>query len=157
MCLAQIFGEARILALQLQIFFLQWIALGFRPAFPWSQRFEHAVGPLAPPIGQQRRVQSFATEQSANAAGCGGNRFGFLQDTLFVLRSEATALRSGNYFGIKWRDRPGAGRRFGCRCTSLRLKRRAFAPFRASQTPGRKNNTMRIPVHLYLFLSRPAH
>jgi hypothetical protein len=52
--LAQIFGQACILTLQLLIFFFQWMALGLRPAFPRGQRFADAVGPFAPPIGQQR-------------------------------------------------------------------------------------------------------
>jgi hypothetical protein len=39
---------------------------------------------------------------------------------------------------------------------SLRLAALAFAPFRASQSPWRKN-TKSITVHLVLFLSRPAH
>ncbi len=48
------------------------------------------------------------------------------------------------------------GARFGCRSTALRLASLAFAPFRDSQTP-RGKNTKRIPAHLFLFLSRPAH
>jgi hypothetical protein len=41
--------------------------------------------------------------------------------------------------------------------TALRLASLASAPFRASQTPRRKNNTKRISDHRFLFLSRPAH
>src|SRR5882724_12541293 len=69
---------------------------------------------------------------------------------------ESTPLGFGNHFGIRSRDRPGAGDRFGCRSTALRLASLAFAPFRASQSP-RGKNTKRNATHLFLFLSRPAH
>src|SRR5260370_26373867 len=105
------------------------------------QRTADAVGPLAPPIGQQGRVQSFATEKSANAAWRGGNRFGFREDALLVFRGETTPLGFGNHFGIWRRNRPGADRRFGCRSTPPPLATLSLAPFPASQTPRRKNNT----------------
>jgi len=67
--------------------------------------FANAVGSLPPPIGQQRRVQSFAAQQRTKATSRRRGDFGFSQNTLFVLRSEGTALRSGNHFGIKRHDR----------------------------------------------------
>src|ERR1019366_9026094 len=42
-CLAQIFGPARILTFQLLIFFFSWIALGLRTTLLWSQRLANAV------------------------------------------------------------------------------------------------------------------
>jgi len=63
--LTQIFGQARILAEKFLDFLFHGIALGLRPALLRSQGLADAVGPLSPPIGQQRRVQTFAAEQSA--------------------------------------------------------------------------------------------
>jgi len=40
--------------------------------------------------------------------------------------------------------------------TPLRLASLAFASFRGSQTPRGKNNTKRIPIHLWSLLSRPT-
>jgi hypothetical protein len=71
----------------------------------------------APPIGQQRRVQSFAAEQRTNAAWYGGNSFRLREDALLVLCSEATPLGFGNYFGIARRGQCRSNGRFGCRCT----------------------------------------
>jgi hypothetical protein len=50
--LAQFFSQACVLALQLQIFFFQWIALGLGSSLLRSQRFEDAAGPFTPPGGQ---------------------------------------------------------------------------------------------------------
>ena len=155
--LTQIFGQACVLAAKLLDFFFHRIALGLRPALLRSQRLEDAMGPLAPPVGQQRRVQTFAAEKGAKATSRRRSDFGFLQDALFVLSCVGPPLRFGNYFGIRPRPADPIGARFGCRCTALRLASLAFAPFRASQSPRGKNNTKRIPVHLFLFLSRPAH
>ena len=47
--LAQFFRQTGILALQLQIFLFQWIALGLGPSLLRSQRFQDAVGPLTSP------------------------------------------------------------------------------------------------------------
>src|SRR5437879_13096878 len=116
------------------------MALKLRATLLWSQCLTDAVGPLAPPIGQQRRVQSFATEKSANDAWRGGNRFGFRENALLVFRSETTPLGFGNHFGIWRRNRPRAGRRSGSRPTALRHATLACAPFRASRTPRRSNN-----------------
>src|SRR5882724_7179559 len=80
MRLAQLLSQPRILALQFQIFFLQWITPGLRPAFLWSQRFENAVGPFTPPGCQQRRVQTFTAQESSEAASRSSGGFGFLQD-----------------------------------------------------------------------------
>jgi len=38
-----------------------------RPAFLWSQSLEDFLGPLSPPVGQQRRVQTFAAEKGTQA------------------------------------------------------------------------------------------
>src|SRR5205807_5870030 len=144
-----IFGETCILSLQLQVFFFQRISLGLRPAFLWGQRLEDSLGPLPPPVSQQRRVQTFAAEKGAQATSRRRSNFGFFKDALFVLRCVGPPLRYGNYLGIRPRSRHRIGARFGCRCTALRLaRRRASASFRGSQTPRGKSNTKRIPVHL---------
>ena len=157
--LAQIFGEARVLTAQLLDFLVHRMALGLRPAFPRGQRFADAVGPFAPPIGQQGRVQTFAAEKRADAAGSGGSRLGLGHDALFVLGGVGAPLRFSDHFGIRPRSQWRIGTRFGCRCTALRLATLAFAPFRASQSlKGNTSiNTKRISVHLCFFLSRPAH
>jgi hypothetical protein len=155
--LTQIFGQACVLTAKFLDFFFHRVALGLRPAFLWGQSLEDSMGPLAPPVGQQRRVQTFAAEKGAKATSRRRSDFGFLQDALFVLSCVGPPLRFGNYFGIRARSRHRIGARFGCRCTALRLASRAFAPFRDSQAPRGKNNTKRIPVHFCLFLSRPAH
>jgi hypothetical protein len=79
--------------------------------------------------------------------------------SFFRLSIKPISFRIGfrDHFGIRPRGQQRIGACFGCHSTPLRLARRAFAPFRGSQTPSRKNNTKRISVHLYLFLSRPAH
>src|ERR1019366_3488859 len=69
MSLPQIFAEARILTLQLLHFFRHGIALGLRPTLLRSQGLPDSMGPLSPPIGQQRGVQTFATEKGADPAG----------------------------------------------------------------------------------------
>src|SRR5450759_2375781 len=66
MSLPQIFAEARILTLQLLHFFRHGIALGLRPTLLRSQGLPDSMGPLSPPIGQQRGVQTFATEKGAD-------------------------------------------------------------------------------------------
>src|ERR1019366_7936878 len=94
--LPQIFAEARILTLQLLHFFRHGIALGLGPALLRSQGLPDPMGSISPPIGQQRGVQTFATEKGADAAGCGGSRLRFLQDAQFVFRGVATPLRSSS-------------------------------------------------------------
>src|SRR6266436_2901253 len=83
--------------------------------------------------------------------------FGFFEDALFVLSCVGPPLRFGHHFWIWSRAQNRIGARFGYRSTALRLAPLPFAPFRDSQTPRRKNNTKRIPVHLFPFLSRPTH
>jgi hypothetical protein len=78
MRLPQIFTQAGILTAKLLIFFFQWIALGLRPTFLRGQSFEDSLGPLSPPIGQQRRVQTFAAEKGAKATSRCRSYFGFL-------------------------------------------------------------------------------
>ena len=107
--LPQIFAEARIVTLQLLHFFRHGIALGLGPALLRSQGLPDPMGSLSPPIGQQRGVQTFATEKVADGAGCGGSRLCFLQDVQFVFRSVATPLGSGHHFGVRTRGRQGAG------------------------------------------------
>src|SRR2546423_349030 len=94
--LTQIFGQARILAEKFLDFLFQGIVLGLRPALLRSQGLRDAVGPLSPPIGQQRRVQTFAAEQSAQAASRRSSRFGLQQDALFVFSGVGTPLNTNN-------------------------------------------------------------
>src|ERR1700688_973032 len=145
-----------ILAAELLEFFLPRIVFGLRSTFPRSQSLANSIGSLSPPIGQQRRVQTFAAKQSADATRYGSSSLSLDQDALFVLRGIGAAFGFGNHFGMRRRDRPGAGARFGWRSTALRLASLAFAPFRASQSP-RGKNTKRNATHVFLFLSRPAH
>ena len=150
----QIFSETCVLALQLQIFFFQWMALGLRPALLWSQRFTDALGLLVPPIGQQRRVQSFAAEQRTKTASRRRSRFGFLQDALFVFRGETTPLGFGNHFGVRRRDRPGVGCCFGCRCTTLRLAKLASLRSAPAKRPGERATPREFPfISAFFFLA----
>jgi hypothetical protein len=132
--LTQIFGETGILATKLLDFFFPRIAFGLRPTFPWSQSLANSIGSLSPPISQQRRVQTFAAKQSADATWYGSSSLGLDQDALFVLRGIGAPFGFGNHLGIRRPDRPGAGARFGCRSTALRLASLTFAPFRARAT-----------------------
>jgi hypothetical protein len=113
--LAQVFGQTRILTLQLLIFFFQWIVLE-----TLDHVFVESAPRVSPPMGQQRRVQTCAAQQSANAAWCSGSRFSLREDALFVLSRVGAPLGFGNHFGIRRRDRPGVGARFACRSTALR-------------------------------------
>ncbi len=152
----QIFTQACILTSKLLIFFFEWIALGLQPAFLRSQRFADAQVTFPPPDIEERGVQALPAEQRAHATACSRSGFGFLQVVLFIFSGVGPPLWFGNHFGVKMRGRTAASARFGCRCTALRLVTLAFALFRNSQTP-RTQNTKRIPGHLSLFLSRPAH
>jgi len=154
--LTQIFTQVRILTAKLLGFLFHRITLGLRPALLRRQGLEDAVGPLAPPGCQQRRVQAFPAEENSDTASCGGGGLGFLQDAQFVFRGEGAPLWFRDHFGIRSRGQHRIGARFGCRSTALRLAALASAPFRASQSPGGQN-PKRIPAHLSLFLSRPAH
>ncbi len=103
---------------------------------------------LAPPSGQQRGVQTFPTKESTDSTACCRNGFGFFEDALLIFCG-GTPLGFGYHLRIRPRSCPRIGARFGCRCTALRLaRRRAFASFRGSQTPRRRDNTKRIPAHL---------
>ena len=82
--LTQIFGQACILTAKHLIFFLQRVALGLRPTFLRSQSLKDSMGPFSPPIGQQRRVQTFATEKGAQAASRCSSDFGFFEDVLLI-------------------------------------------------------------------------
>ena len=70
---------------------------------------------LASPIGQHRRIQSFAAQQGADATGALG-LVGLRKDALLVIGGEGPALGLGYDFGV------GVGARFG-------------AGFTASDTP----------------------
>jgi hypothetical protein len=109
--LTQIFGETGILAAKLLDFFFPRIAFGLRPTFPWSQSLANSIGSLSPPIDQQRRVQTFAAKQSADATWYGSSSLSLDQEALFVLRGIGAPFGFGNHLGIRRRDRPGAGAR----------------------------------------------
>src|ERR1039458_9716207 len=66
--LTQIFGQTCVLAAQLLVLLIHRMALGLGSALLRSQRLQDAVGPLAPPIGQQGRVQTFAVEKCSHSA-----------------------------------------------------------------------------------------
>src|SRR5260370_42303265 len=51
------------------------------------------MGPLPPPVGRQRRVQTFAAEQGAQATSCRRRGFGFLQDALLIFSGVGPPLR----------------------------------------------------------------
>jgi hypothetical protein len=87
--LAQIFGEAHSDGAA-SGFPRPSDALGLRPAFSRGQRFADAVGPVAPPISRQRRVQTFASEKGTDDAAYSGSRLGLGQDALFVLGAVGT-------------------------------------------------------------------
>src|ERR1700692_20675 len=101
-----------ILAAELLEFFLPRIVFGLRSTLPRSQSLANSIGSLSPPIGQQRRVQPFAAKQSADATRYGSSSLSLDQDALFVLRGIGAAVGFGNHFGIRRRDRPGAGATF---------------------------------------------
>ena len=156
---AEIFRQLANLAAQLLVFFRQRIALGF------AARVSAASGPRGCRLARSRRQLASCEEykpsrrsSAPTPPGVAAGSLGLLQNALLVLRGEGTTLGLATT-SESGRDEPstGIGARFGWRCTALRLATLAFAPFRASQTPRRKNNTKRIPVHLCLFLSRPAH
>jgi hypothetical protein len=126
------------------------MALGLRPALPRSQSLEYSFGPLAPPIGQQRRVQTFAAEQSAQTTSRRSNDF--FEDALLIFRGVGPPLWLGNYFGVRYEPEAGSAPALAVaavRCGSLRSPSLRFAT-------AKKNNTKRIPAHLFLFLSRPT-
>jgi hypothetical protein len=76
--LTQIFSQAGVLSAKFLDFFFHRVALGLRPAFLWGQSLEDSLGPLSPPVGQQRRVQTFAAEKGAKLTSRRRSDFGFL-------------------------------------------------------------------------------
>ena len=84
MGLTQIFIQSRILSAKLLDFFLHRVALGLRPAFLRSQSLKDSVGSFSPPMSQQRRVQTFATKKSTEAASRCSSDFRFFKDALFI-------------------------------------------------------------------------
>jgi len=86
--LAQILGQTGVLAAQLFHLLRHQIALGLRPALARSQDIEDAVGSLAPPIGQQRRVQTSRapTPPGVSAAASASCRMASLYSAVKVRR-----------------------------------------------------------------------
>ena len=72
-----------------------------RPALPRSQSLAHSFSPLTPPIGQQRRVQTFAPEQNAQTTSRRGDHFSFFEDALLIFRGVGPPLWFGNYFRVR--------------------------------------------------------
>jgi hypothetical protein len=103
-----------------------------------------------------RGIQTLPAKQRADATWGGRSIFGFLHNAQFVCSGEDTTFCLGDNLGIRRQNWHSPGAYFGCRCTTLRLTNRAFAPFRGSQTSRRKNNTKRILDHPCLLLSRPS-
>jgi hypothetical protein len=68
---------------------------------PRSQSLEYSFSPLAPPIGEQTRVQTFAAEQSAQTTSRRTNNFSFFEDALLKFRGVGPPLWCGNYFGVR--------------------------------------------------------
>ncbi len=77
-CLTQIFSQASVLSAKFLDFFFHRVVLGLRPAFLWRQSLENSLGPLSSPVGQQRRIQTFAAEKGAQATSRRRSDFGFL-------------------------------------------------------------------------------
>src|ERR1700688_3401069 len=121
-----------ILAAELLEFFLPRIVFGLRSTFPRSQSLANSIGSLSPPIGQQRRVQTFAAKQSADATRYGSSSLSLDQDALFVLRgigvrrlALATTSESGGETG---REPAPALAAAPLRCGSLRSPSLRSAP-----------------------------
>ena len=81
-----------------------------------GQSFEDSLGPLSPPVSQQRRVQTFAAEKGAKALAS-SQRLRLLVRCVVCIRCVGPPLRFGNYFGTRPRSRHRIGARFGCRRT----------------------------------------
>jgi len=82
------------------VILLHRIALGLGAAFVRPQALQNAGLAFATPSGYERRVQTFAPEQSADRAGLAGGGIEFSQDTLFVFAGEGSSPRVGSNFGI---------------------------------------------------------
>ena len=65
---AQLFGEALIFAAQLFEFCGEGIELGFGTALLWGKGLEVGGVAFAAPVGQERRIEPFAAEESTDAA-----------------------------------------------------------------------------------------
>jgi len=92
--LAELLGQALILATEFVIFFLDRTALGLRAALVRGQTFEDAGLPFATPGDEVRRVKALSALQGANGAGLGGGGIGFRQDAQFVFGGEVRRLAS---------------------------------------------------------------
>ena len=103
---AQLFGEALIFAAQLFEFCGEGIELGFGAALLWGEGLEVGGVAFAAPVGQQRRVETFAAEEGTDAADTSG-LIGFGKNAEFEFGGEASALGLGDDFGIGM----GGGRR----------------------------------------------
>ena len=129
----------------------------WRPRWRGFSASKMPAGAFPPPARQMRGIQTLPAKQCPDSTRSGGGRISLFENTDLVLDGKRTTLGLGHDLGIRPRRGARRGARFGWRCTMLRLATLAFASFRGSQTPRRKNNTKRIPVHLYPFPSRPAH
>jgi ABC-type uncharacterized transport system permease subunit len=94
--LAELLGQAFILATEFVIFFLDRTALGLRAALVRGQTFEDAGLPFATPGDEVRRVKALSALQGANGAGLGGGGIGFRQDAQFVFGGEGPTLGVGD-------------------------------------------------------------
>lgn len=96
---AQLFGEALVFAAQLFEFRRKGVVLGFGAALLWGEGLEVGGVAFAAPVGQERGVETFAAEESADSAGTFG-LIGLGEDAEFVFGGEASALGLGDDFGI---------------------------------------------------------
>src|SRR5207302_2515009 len=146
----ELFRQLANLSAQLLVFFRQGVALRSGTALARLQGLLDAGLAFPPPARQMRGIQPFPAKQCSNSARSGGGSIRLFENTDLVLHGKRTTLCLGHDFGIRSRRGARQGARFGCRCTPLRLaRRRAFAPFRGSQTPRGKNNTkFRVPMGL---------
>jgi hypothetical protein len=60
--LAQLFGEASVVLLELLDLLLDGVALGFGAPLVWRERLASSGSTLTPPSGEKRRVQTFAPQ-----------------------------------------------------------------------------------------------
>ena len=129
LCFTELYRQLAELAAQLFVFLRQWITLGFAAAFTWGQGLPAPGLAFLPPTDQMRGIQTLPAKQCADATWGGGSIFGFLHNAQFVCSGEDATFRRGDNLGIRRQNPLRVGARFGCRCTTLRLTNRAFAPF----------------------------
>jgi hypothetical protein len=71
---------------------------GFGAALDRTQATNGPGIPLAAPVGESGRVQSFTTQDGADTTGCSGT-IGLRQDAQLVLRGEGPAAGAVRQFG----------------------------------------------------------